>query len=103
MGMPWSEATVAGRLLGIKVVLNEFLACLALAQLAPDVLVARSRLILTHALCGFANIGGLGILIAGLCELVPTRRQEILRLGPRPVPAGTLATLTTGAMVGLLR
>jgi CNT family concentrative nucleoside transporter len=101
MGIPWQEATVAGRLLGVKVVLNEFLAYLELVQLPPDALGERSRVILTYALCGFANVGSLGILIAGLGEMAPTRRAEVLRLGPRSVLAGTLATLATGAFVGL--
>ena len=102
MGIPWSEAAQGGRLLGIKTVLNEFLAYLELAAMPPDALGERSRLILTYALCGFANIGSLGILIAGLGEMAPGRRAEVLRLGPRSVVAGTLTTLCTGAIVGLL-
>jgi CNT family concentrative nucleoside transporter len=102
MGIPWSEAAQAGRLLGIKTVLNEFLAFLELAQVPAGALGDRSRIILTYALCGFANIGSLGIMIAGLGEMAPTRRAEVLRLGPRSVVAGTLTTLCTGAIVSLL-
>lgn len=102
MGIPWSEAAQAGRLLGIKTVLNEFLAYLELARMPPTELGERSRLILTYALCGFANIGSLGIMIGGLGEMAPARRAEVLRLGPRSVVAGTLTTLCTGAIVSLL-
>jgi CNT family concentrative nucleoside transporter len=102
MGIPWSEAAQAGRLLGIKTVLNEFMAYLELAQMPADALEDRSRIIMTYALCGFANIGSLGIMIAGLGEMAPARRTEVLRLGPRSVLAGTLTTLCTGAVVSLL-
>jgi len=96
------EAAQAGRLLGIKTVLNELLAYLELARMSPTELSERTRIVLTYAMCGFANIGSLGILIAGLGEMAPTRRAEVLRLGPRAVLAGTLATLSTGAVVSVL-
>jgi concentrative nucleoside transporter, CNT family len=102
MGIPWSEAGAAGHLLGTKTILNEMLAYLELANLPLDALSTQSRLILTYALCGFANIGSLGIMIAGLGELAPDRRADILALGTRSVLAGTLATFSTGAIVGLL-
>ncbi|MGH8598477.1 MAG: NupC/NupG family nucleoside CNT transporter, partial [Gammaproteobacteria bacterium] len=102
MGIPWADAAIAGRLLGTKIVLNEMLAYLDLAHLEVGTLSAHSRLVMTYALCGFANIGSLGILVAGLGELIPTRRREILALGPRSVLAGTLATFSTGAIVGML-
>ncbi len=102
MGIPWHEAPLAGQLLGTKTVLNELLAYLDLAALPAGALSDRSRIILTYGLCGFANIGSLGILIAGLGEMAPARRGEVLRLGPRAVVAGTLATLCTGAIVSLL-
>ncbi|MGE3771565.1 MAG: NupC/NupG family nucleoside CNT transporter [Gammaproteobacteria bacterium] len=102
MGIPWSEAPQAGRLLGIKTVLNELLAYLELARAAPATFGERTRIVLTYAMCGFANIGSLGILIAGIGEMAPTRRAEVLSLGPRAVLAGTLATLSTGAVVGVL-
>ena len=63
---------------------------------------ARTHLILTYALCGFANFGSLGILIAGLATMVPERRAEIAGLGMKAIVAGTLATCMTGAVIGML-
>jgi CNT family concentrative nucleoside transporter len=102
MGIPWSEALLAGSLMGTKTVLNELLAYLTLAQLPADSLSPRSALIMTYALCGFANFGSLGIMIGGLSTLVPERRAEIVALGLRSIVAGTLATCMTGALVGFL-
>ena len=102
MGIPWGEATTAGSLLGVKTVLNELVAYLHLAGLEAGSLSERSRLIMTYALCGFANLGSLGIMIGGLGTLVPERRGEIVELGMRSIVAGTLATCMTGAVVGLL-
>jgi CNT family concentrative nucleoside transporter len=101
-GIPWSEALAAGELIGIKVVLNEFLAYLKLGGLPAEVIAPRSRLILTYALCGFANFGSLGIMIAGLVAMAPERREEIVALGPRTIVSGLLATLMTGAVIGVL-
>ena len=102
MGVPWSEAVAAGALMGVKTVLNEFLAYLQLAALPEGALSARSELIMTYALCGFANFGSLGILIGGLSTMAPERRDEVLQLGVRSIVAGTLATCCTGAVVGVL-
>ena len=102
MGIPWAEAHVAGSLLGVKTILNEMVAFLQLAELGEDALSTRSEVILIYALGGFANLGSLGILIGGLGALVPERRSEIVALGLRSIIAGTLATLMTGAVVGLL-
>lgn len=102
MGVPWSEALAAGSLMGIKTVLNEFLAYLRLAALPAGTLSDRSALIMTYALCGFANFGSLGILIGGLATMVPERRDEVVALGLRSILAGTLATCCTGAVVGML-
>jgi len=102
MGVPWSEAVTAGALMGIKTVLNEFLAYLRLAALPEGALSDRSELIMTYALCGFANFGSLGILIGGLSTMAPERRDEIVQLGLRSIVAGTLATCCTGAVVGIL-
>ena len=101
-GVPWAEAVTAGALMGTKTVLNEFIAYMDLARLPTDALGARSRLIMTYALCGFANFGSLGILIGGMASMVPERRDEIVALGLRSIVAGTLATLMTGAAVGML-
>ena len=102
IGIPWQESAVAGQLMGIKTVLNELLAYLRLAALPSEALSERSRLIMTYALCGFANFGSLGIMIGGLGALAPQRRGEVVALGMRSILAGTLATLMTGAMVGML-
>jgi len=102
MGVPWSEAMTAGSLMGIKTILNEFLAYLQLAALPEGALSHRSELIMTYAMCGFANFGSLGILIGGLSTMVPERRDEVVQLGLRSILAGTLATCSTGAVVGIL-
>ena len=101
-GVSWSEAATAGALLGTKTVLNELVAYLEFAALPAAALSERSRVIMTYALCGFANLGSLGIMIGGLTSMVPERRAEILQLGPRTLIAGTLATLSCGAVVGVL-
>jgi CNT family concentrative nucleoside transporter len=101
-GVSWAESATAGALLGTKTVLNELVAYLEFAALPVDALSERSRVIMTYALCGFANLGSLGIMIGGLTTMVPERRAEILELGPRTLVAGTLATLSCGAVVGVL-
>lgn len=102
IGIPWSEATAAGALMGVKTVLNELVAYLELARLPEGTLSDRSQIIITYALCGFANFGSLGIMIGGLGAMAPERRPEIVALGMKSILAGTLATLMTGAVVGLL-
>jgi CNT family concentrative nucleoside transporter len=101
-GVPWDQAGTAGALLGTKIVLNELIAYLDLAALPPEALSPHSRLIMTYALCGFANLGSLGIMIGGIATMLPERRAEILELGPRTLVAGTLATLSCGCVVGVL-
>jgi len=101
MGVPWAEAAQAGALLGIKTVLNEFLAYLQLAGLPDAAISPRTRLIMTYALCGFANFASLGIMIGGLTTMCPERRDEIIELGGRTIVSGTLATCLTGAVAGL--
>lgn len=101
-GVPWAEAHTAGALMGTKTVLNEFLAYLQMAQLPADALSPRSRIIMTYALCGFANFGSLGIMLGGLTAMVPERRDEIVALGVRSIVSGTLATLVTAAAVGIV-
>lgn len=102
MGVPLNEALVAGELMGTKTVLNELLAFLKLAELPADSLSPQSTLILTYAICGFANFGSLGIMIGGLTGMCPERRQEITALAPRTLVSGTLATSMTGAIAGIL-
>lgn len=99
-GVPWSEAHAAGALLGTKTVLNELIAYLDLAKVPPDVLSPRSKLLMTYALCGFANFGSLGIMIGGMGTMVPERRHEIVSLGLKSIAAGTIATCMTAAVVG---
>lgn len=102
MGVPWNEAQTAGGLMGTKTVLNEFLAYINLSQLPEGALSERSRLIMTYALCGFANPGSLGIMIGGLGTMAPDRRSEIVGLGFRSLVAGTLAACMTGAVVAII-
>lgn len=101
-GVPWAEAEVAGGLLGTKTVVNEFVAYLDMAKLTDAELSPRSRLLMTYALCGFANFGSLGIMIGGMGTMCPERRAEIVGLGLKSIVAGTLATCMTAAMVGLI-
>lgn len=101
-GVPWEEAGTAGALMGTKTVLNEFIAYIELSKLPVEALSPRSRLIMTYALCGFANFGSLGIMIGGMATMVPERREEIVALGLRSIVAGTLATLMVGSVVGML-
>ncbi|MDH5273200.1 MAG: nucleoside:proton symporter [Gammaproteobacteria bacterium] len=99
-GVPWAEAHLGGTLLATKTVLNELVAYLDLAGMTG--LSGRSRLLLTYALCGFANFGSLGIMIGGLSTMCPERRGEIIGLGLKSIVAGTLATCLTAATVGLV-
>ena len=102
IGIPWVEAGVAGELLATKVFVNELVAYLDLAALPPGTLAGESRVILTYALCGFANFGSLGIMVGGLTAMCPERSADILRLAPRSIWSGLLATCMTGAVVGLV-
>lgn len=102
IGIPVPELSVASVLMGTKTALNEFVAYLNLAHLPPDALSPRSRLIMTYALCGFANFGSLGILVGGMTAMAPARKHEIISLGPRSIVSGTLATLMSGAVVGMI-
>jgi CNT family concentrative nucleoside transporter len=103
IGIPASEAMTAGALLGKKTVLNELIAYVDMARLPADALSDRSRLLLTYALCGFANFGSLGIMLGGLSALLPSeRRAELAELGMKSIFAGLLATCLTAAIVGVL-
>ncbi|PSW19844.1 NupC/NupG family nucleoside CNT transporter [Photobacterium sanctipauli] len=101
LGIPWNEAVLAGSLIGSKIVVNEFVAFIQLMeiqdQLSPD-----SAAIVTFALCGFANITTMAILIGGLGSLVPERRSYISRMGFRAIAAGVLANLMSAAIVGVI-
>jgi CNT family concentrative nucleoside transporter len=101
-GVPWDQAPTAGALMGDKMVLNEFVAYLKLSGLPQGALDPRARLIMLYAMCGFANLGSVGIMIAGVSGLVPERRHEIVPLAMRALLSGTMASGLTGAMIGLL-
>ena len=102
MGVPWSEAAAGGSLMGIKTILNEFLAYIRLAELPAGALGPRSTLIMSYALCGMANFGSVGIMLGGLTTLIPERRQELIGLSLKSIVGGTLATCCTGAAVGII-
>ena len=102
IGIPWGEAATAGALLGKKVVLNEFVAYLDLAKLPPEALSPRSRLILTYALCGFANLGSLGIMVGGLSAMAPERRADLSRLGLLAMVGGGIASCMTACVIGII-
>jgi concentrative nucleoside transporter, CNT family len=102
IGVPWAETPAAAMLMASKTVLNEFVAYLDFSRLPPDSFSPRTRMILTYALCGFANFGSLGIMIGGLGAIVPERRHEVVALGMRSILGGTLATCMSGAVAGML-
>jgi concentrative nucleoside transporter, CNT family len=102
IGVPWGESAQAAALMGTKTALNEFVAYLDLAKLPEEALGPQARLIVTYALCGFANFGSLGILVGGLGAMIPERRREITALGLRSIISGTIATCLSGAVAGLL-
>ncbi len=101
-GVPWQQAATAGSLMGTKTVLNEFVAYLRLAALPAGALDPRARLIMLYAMCGFANFGSVGIMIAGVSGLVPERRDEIVPLAMRALLSGTMASGISGCLIGLL-
>lgn len=102
MGVPWDEAMTAGALMGTKIILNEFLAYLDMSNMTADALSDKSRMIMTYALCGFANFGSLGIMVGGMAAMAPERRDDVVALGLKSILAGTLATCMSGAIAGLL-
>jgi CNT family concentrative nucleoside transporter len=103
LGVPWEDASRVGALLGMKTVLNEFIAYGELADLmAANALAPRSAVIASYALCGFANFGSLAILLGGIGGLAPSRRPEVAQLGLRSILSGSLATFMTGCVAGIL-
>ncbi len=101
-GVQWSEAGIAGRLLGVKLTLTEFVAFIQLGAVPEGEMSERTRMLMTYALCGFANIGSVGITVTGLSVLIPERRQEVLGMVWKALFAGFLATIMTAAVVGAL-
>ncbi len=102
IGVPWEEAGTAGGLMGTKAILNEYVAYLDMAALADGTLGPRSKLIVTYALCGFANLASIGLLVSTIGTLCPARRTEAASLGMKSWVAGNLASAMTGAMIGLV-
>jgi CNT family concentrative nucleoside transporter len=102
IGVPWSEAGVAGALMGTKAVLNEYVAYIDLAALPAGTLQPRSLLIVTYALCGVANLASVGLLVSTISALAPQQRAMAVSLGMKSWVAGNMATLLTGAVIGLM-
>jgi CNT family concentrative nucleoside transporter len=102
IGIPWDEAQKAGGLMGEKTVLNEFVAYLDLSQIPVDQMTDRTRRIVANALCGFANLSSIGIIVGGLSIIAPERRDLFLSLSWKALLAGTLATCCSGAIIGIL-
>jgi CNT family concentrative nucleoside transporter len=101
IGIPWREARTIGNLLGTRTIINEFLAFNQLGKLKA-VLSPRTFSIATFALCGFANVGSIGMQIGGIGALVPNRRNDLARLGVRAMLAGTMANLMSASIVSML-
>ena len=102
LGVPGDQVVTAGGLLGVKVILNEFIAYLRMAALPAGVLDPRASMIMVYAMCGFANFASVGILIAGMSALIPERRDEVVGLALKALVAGVLASALSAAMIGLL-
>lgn len=105
LGVPWAEATIAGEFIGLKTVANEFVAYSQfapyLSEAAPVVLTEKTKAIISFALCGFANLSSIAILLGGLGSLAPSRRGDIARMGIKAVVAGTLSNLMAATIAGL--
>ena len=103
MGVPWQDCLQVGILLGKKTILNEFIAYLDLKNLmAENTISPRSQIIATYALCGFSNLGTIGIQIGGISAIAPNRQQDLAKLGLRTMIAGSLACFLTACIAGLL-
>jgi CNT family concentrative nucleoside transporter len=102
IGVPLEEAARSGSMMGVKIVLTEFVAFLELAEIPAEGMSQRTRMITAHAICGFANFGSIGILIGGLTMIEPARRTTFLELAWKTLLAGTLATCLSAAIVGAL-
>jgi len=101
MGIPWSEAIIAGELLGIKTTLNEFVAYPGLAALENGELSDKSKLITFYSLCGFANLSSVGILISGITAMAPERKDDLIIVSFKALIGATLASCMTGLIVGI--
>ena len=99
LGVPWGDAATAGSLIGQKLILNEFVAYVAFSDVS-DSMASVSQAIVIFALCGFANLSSIAILLGGLGAIAPSRRDDISRLGVRALIAATLANLMNAALAG---
>jgi CNT family concentrative nucleoside transporter len=102
LGIKWADAPTAGSLLGVKLVLTEFTAFIRLGAMPAGAIDERTRVIMTYALCGFANIASVGINVAGYSVLVPERRAEIMGMVWKAMMCGFLATCLTASVVGAM-
>ena len=102
MGVPTSEALVGAELLGLKTALNEFVAYGALANIEPDLLSDKSKLIILYGLCGFANFSSVGILVTGISAMAPERKNDLIKVSLKALIGATLASCMTGLVIGLL-
>jgi CNT family concentrative nucleoside transporter len=102
IGIPWDQAPAAGALMGTKTILNEYVAYLDLAAVPEGTFDARSKLIITYALCGVANLASVGLLVSTIGTLAPSRRTEVSSLGMKSWIAGNMTSAMTGAVIGLV-
>jgi CNT family concentrative nucleoside transporter len=102
IGLPWADADEGGQILGTKLFLTEFIAFIELGAIPADAIAERSRMILTYAICGFANVASIGIMTGGMTVLMPERRAEIMGLAWKALLPGFLATLMTASLVAAL-
>lgn len=102
MGIPWAQAHIAGNLMATRIVLNELVSYQHLAQLKPGLLDPRSQMMMIYAMCGFANLSGLGIMLSTYNVLMPKRRKEFMAMGFKALIAGTICTMMTGTVIGAL-
>ena len=101
MGVPLSETLASAELLGLKTALNEFVAYGALANIEPDALSDRSKLITLYALCGFANFSSVGILVSGISAMAPERKNDLIKVSIKALIGATLASCMTGLVIGI--
>ncbi len=102
MGIPWEEAQLAGSLLGVKTILNEFVAYVNLAAIDASQLSEKSRLIMLYGLCGFANLSSVGILLSGIGTMIPERKDDLIAVSGKALIGATLASCFTGLVVGVI-
>jgi len=102
MGIPWAEAQLAGSLLGVKTILNEFVAYVNLAAIDASQLSEKSRLIMLYGLCGFANLSSVGILLSGIGTMIPERKDDLIAVSGKALIGATLASCFTGLVVGVI-